>query len=159
MTYPVPTPEEQVRFLRNVQRLLAEGQFTASYKFALVHAPADLAVPKGEDDGAPLELDTREIATRFVELYYWRQCRPFQVGDQPTGLILRQNTGKPAAVVSRTRAVPAADLAQSRRPRTTCGRRLNPRELPLGSTGLGAAGRAGWRRRWYHTSMRLAALS
>ena len=43
MTWPPPTPDEQVRFLRNVQRLLAEGQFTASYKFALVHALADLA--------------------------------------------------------------------------------------------------------------------
>ena len=27
-----PTPEEQVLFLRNIQRLLAEGQFVASYK-------------------------------------------------------------------------------------------------------------------------------
>jgi hypothetical protein len=44
MTWAAPTPEEQVQFLRNVQRLLAEGLFTASYKFALVHALADLAV-------------------------------------------------------------------------------------------------------------------
>jgi hypothetical protein len=46
MTWSVPTPEEQVQFLRNVQRLLAEGLFVASYKFALVRALADLAVPK-----------------------------------------------------------------------------------------------------------------
>jgi hypothetical protein len=39
-----PTPERQVEFLRNIQRLLAEGLFTASYKFALLHAIADLAV-------------------------------------------------------------------------------------------------------------------
>ena len=52
----VPRPE-QVQFLRNVQRLLAEGLFVASYKFALVHALADLAVLKGDDSGAPLELD------------------------------------------------------------------------------------------------------
>jgi hypothetical protein len=44
MTRPIPTPEEQVQFLRNIQRLLAEGPFVASYKFALVHALADLAV-------------------------------------------------------------------------------------------------------------------
>jgi hypothetical protein len=44
MTLPIPTPEEQVQFLRNIQRLLAEGLFVASYKFALVHALADLAV-------------------------------------------------------------------------------------------------------------------
>jgi hypothetical protein len=38
MTWAVPTPEEQVQFLRNMQRLLAEGLFVASYKFGLVHA-------------------------------------------------------------------------------------------------------------------------
>jgi hypothetical protein len=48
MTFPIPAPEEQVQFLRNVQRLLAEGLFVASYKFALLHALADLAVLKGE---------------------------------------------------------------------------------------------------------------
>ena len=98
MTWPTPTPEEQVQFLRNVQRLLAEGQFVASYKFALVSALADLAVLKGEDSGAPLEIDTREIAAKFVELY-WRQSRPFQVGGETSGLILQQNTGKQAAII------------------------------------------------------------
>jgi 5-methylcytosine-specific restriction endonuclease McrA len=99
MIRPAPTPEEQVQFLRNVQRLLAEGLFAASYKFALVHALADLAVLKGDDSGAPLEIDTKEIAARFVELY-WRQARPFQVGGGPTDLVLQQNTGRQAAIIS-----------------------------------------------------------
>jgi 5-methylcytosine-specific restriction endonuclease McrA len=89
-----------VQFLRNVQRLLAEGLFVASYKFALLHALADLAVLKGEDSGASLELDTRDIAAKFVELY-WRQCRPFQVGGGDAGLVLQQNTGKQAAIISK----------------------------------------------------------
>jgi 5-methylcytosine-specific restriction endonuclease McrA len=100
MTCPIPTSEEQVRFLRNIQRLLAEGLFVASYKFALVHALADLAVLKGEDSGAPLDLDTKDIAAKFVELY-WRQCRPFQLGNETSGLILRQNTGSQAAIISK----------------------------------------------------------
>jgi hypothetical protein len=99
MTRPIPTPEEQVRFLRNVQRLLAEGLFVASYKFALLHALADLAVLKGEDSGAPLDLDTKDIAAKVVELY-GRQCRPFQVGGAAAGLVLQQNTGKQAAIIS-----------------------------------------------------------
>jgi hypothetical protein len=99
VTWPAPTPEEQVRFLRNVQRLLAEGLFVASYKYALLHALADLAVLKGDDSGAPLELSTRDIAAKFVDLY-WRQCRPFQVGGAPKGLMLQQNTGKQAAIIS-----------------------------------------------------------
>jgi 5-methylcytosine-specific restriction endonuclease McrA len=100
MTAPVPTPEEQVQFLRNVQRLLAEGSFVASYKYALLHALADLAVLKGEDSGAPLGLTTREIAAKFVELY-WRQCRPFQVGGATAGLVLQQNTGRQASIIAR----------------------------------------------------------
>jgi len=99
LTWPAPTPEEQVQFLRNIQRLLAEGLFVASYKFALLHALADLAVLKGDDTGAPLDLDTGDIATRFVELY-WRQCRPFQVAGQDTGLVLQQNTGRQAKIIS-----------------------------------------------------------
>ncbi|MCC9602882.1 HNH endonuclease [Stieleria sp. JC731] len=95
-----PTPEEQVRFLRNIQRLLVEGQFTASYKFALLHAIADLCVLKGDDSGGALDLDVRDIAEKFIELY-WQQCRPFQLGNQSTGLILQQNTGRQAAVISK----------------------------------------------------------
>lgn len=100
MTLPIPTPEEQVQFLRNIQRLLAEGLFVASYKFALVHSLADLSVLKGDDTGASLDLNTRDIAAKFVELY-WRQCRPFQIGGETTGLVLQQNTGKQAAIISK----------------------------------------------------------
>ncbi len=99
MIWTVPTPEQQVRFLRNMQRLLAEGQFVASYKFALVHALADLAVLKGDDSGAPLGIETKDIAAKFIELY-WRQSRPFQVGGEATGLILQQNTGGQAEIIS-----------------------------------------------------------
>lgn len=99
MAWTIPTPEDQVLFLRNLQRLLAEGLFVASYKFALVRALADLAVLKGEDTGAPLDLDTKDIAAKFVELY-WRQARPFQVGGETTGLVLQQNTGGQAEIIS-----------------------------------------------------------
>ena len=53
MTWCIPSPNDQVKFLRNIQRLLAEGLFVASYKFALLHVLADLAVLKGDDTGAP----------------------------------------------------------------------------------------------------------
>ena len=44
-----PTSDEQIRFLANVQRLLDEGSFVASYKFALLVALADLSVERGDD--------------------------------------------------------------------------------------------------------------
>ena len=99
MADSVPTPEVQVRFLRNIQRVFAEGNFVASYKFALLHALADLAVTKGDDSGRPLTLLTREIAEKFIELY-WRQVRPFQVKGAGEGLILKQNTGQQAAILN-----------------------------------------------------------
>ena len=97
-TPPPPTPEEQVLFLRNIQRLLSEGQFTASYKLALLHATADLCVLQGEDSGDSLELSVKDIAEKCVELY-WQQCRPFEIGGQSTGLVLLQNKGRQAAIV------------------------------------------------------------
>jgi hypothetical protein len=100
MTWLAPTPEEQVFFLRNIQRLLSEGQFVASYKFALLHALADLCVLKGDDTGTPLELTIHEIAEKFIELY-WQQCRPFESSTRHAGLVLAQNTGRQAAVVSK----------------------------------------------------------
>lgn len=92
-----PTPEFQLDFLQKVQRIFEEGLFVASYKFALLHVLADLAVLRGSDSGDELTLTTYEIAERFIELY-WAQTRPFP-GRAGSG-ILRQNTGRPAAILS-----------------------------------------------------------
>jgi hypothetical protein len=66
-----PTSDEQIRFVVNIQRLLDEGLFTASCKFALLLALAVLSIEQGDDSGAPLEVTTDAIAEKFV-LYYWR---------------------------------------------------------------------------------------
>ena len=42
-------PEFQLAFLNKIQRLFAEGDFTASYKYALLIAIADIAVESGRD--------------------------------------------------------------------------------------------------------------
>ena len=54
-----PTSDEQIRFLVNLQRLLDEGAFVASYKFTLLLALADLSVEQGEDNGRPVTLHIR----------------------------------------------------------------------------------------------------
>ena len=42
-----PSAEQQLAFLTKLQRLFAEGDFTATYKFALLIALSDLAVELG----------------------------------------------------------------------------------------------------------------
>jgi hypothetical protein len=98
MSVPLPEPAEQIRFLQQIRRLLSDGSFVASYKFALLHAIADLAVTRGEDSGAELRLATRAITEQMIVLY-WRQARPFPIpGGSP--VVLRQSTGGKAAIVS-----------------------------------------------------------
>ena len=86
-------PQQQLEFLSNVQRLLSEGQFTATYKYALLLAIADICVEDGEDDGASFVIQTSKIAEKFIT-YYWPQARPYE------GVVLRQNTGKAPAIIS-----------------------------------------------------------
>lgn len=108
----VPTAEEQVRFLLSIQRLLGEGLFTATYKYALLLALADLSVELGDDSGEALELSTQRIGEKFVE-YYWRQTLPFLGND-----VLRQNTGRPPVVVTlllRARVKHGEHLADAKR--------------------------------------------
>ncbi|PWF49425.1 HNH endonuclease [Massilia glaciei] len=97
---PSPSAEEQLRFLSNIQRVFAEGDFTATYKYALLIAFADLAVELGGDDGRELALSTRQIGERFIQMY-WRQALPYGKGLLDSSLgVLVQNNGVQAAVIS-----------------------------------------------------------
>ncbi len=91
-----PTANAQLSFLRSLQRIFEEGMFSSSYKFALLHAIADLCLVKGDDNGAELELTTSEIAEQFVRLY-WPQVVPLAAGGKRG--ILSQNKGQQARIV------------------------------------------------------------
>ncbi len=97
---PGPTAEEQVAFLGKIERLLSEGQFVATYKYALLLAITDLAVKLGSDDGSELDLPIRAIAEEFIELY-WRHSAPYgsAVADSSYNT-LQQNAGQQAAIIS-----------------------------------------------------------
>ncbi len=60
-----PSAEEQVRFLLNLQRLLEEGSFVATYKHALLLSLADVCVEKGDDRGGKLRVSTHELAEKL----------------------------------------------------------------------------------------------
>ena len=92
---------DQIRFLLNFQRLLTGGQFSATYKYALLTALADLAVELGNDSGVEMELSIRGIAEKFTE-YYWRQAAPYTPSKAATGSsVLLQNSDRQAAVIRR----------------------------------------------------------
>ena len=91
---PIPSEAAQLGFLANVQRILEEGRFTATYKFALLIALTDLAVECGDHDGDALTLPLNAIAEKFIAMY-WGHTRPF------AGAILQQSTGENIALLRR----------------------------------------------------------
>ena len=107
---PPPSADAQLSFLSKVQRLFAEGDFTATYKCALLISLADLAVELGRDDGDELSLTVRQIAERFVQLY-WRQATPYGIG----------RSGAEPAVLSQNLGAQAAVLGEIAEFRATCG--------------------------------------
>src|SRR5215216_7975649 len=97
--YPPPTADAQLTFLRQLQRVLNEGSVTATYKYALILALADLAVLHGDDSGAPLMLARRDIAAAMIRLY-WRQAAPFPGVRGRAPEILRQSTLRQAEIIT-----------------------------------------------------------
>ena len=89
----------QVDFLDNLQRILNEGSFVASYKYALIRVLADLSVEHPTSPDAPLRISLEELAERFIEVY-WRQVSPYR-NDQ----VLLQNTGQQAALIGKLAAL------------------------------------------------------
>jgi 5-methylcytosine-specific restriction endonuclease McrA len=94
---PIPSAASQVDFLQNVQAVLEDGQFVATYKFALLVALADLAVESGVTDDSPCKIPLTDIAAKFIE-YYWQQAAPF--AGARNAEVLAQNNGKQASVVN-----------------------------------------------------------
>lgn len=63
-------------FLDRLLVLLAQGSFTATYKYALVLALIDLCVQGAADGQPPTSVTTRQVAERFV-VQYWLHDRPY----------------------------------------------------------------------------------
>ena len=113
-----PSAEQQLQFLQHLQRLFDEGDFVATYKYALLMSLAELAVESGGGDGeGELHLPMVRIAEKFAELY-WPQTVPYASGVAGTNpSVLAQNQGTQAAVVnylSILRAQGAATIAHAR---------------------------------------------
>ncbi|UQA62806.1 HNH endonuclease [Polyangium aurulentum] len=113
---PAPSSDEQVKFLLQLQTLLAQGGFVATYKFALLLALADISIEQGDDSGGAMPVPVEAIAEKFVR-YYWPQAAPFGEHDAGTSSVLKQNTDRQAAVIhaiEEVRAKHDGSLARAR---------------------------------------------
>ncbi len=92
-----PTAEFQLAFLAKVERLLARGKFTSTYKFALLIALTNIAVERGSDTSDKLDIEVDELARQYIALY-WSMARPYP----RIGAILKQNReqSKPSRVIT-----------------------------------------------------------
>ena len=93
---PAPSDADQLYFLTRIQKILDEGQFVATYKFALLVALIEIAIERGNDSGEVMEIKLDWLAEKFIELY-WGHAREF------CGTVLSQNKGANIAVIHRLR--------------------------------------------------------
>ena len=73
----MPSAQTQLEFLASLQRILNEGSFVATYKYALIRVLADLSVERRPAPDGSLILPLEDLAERFIEIY-WRQAAPFR---------------------------------------------------------------------------------
>ena len=106
-----PTAQTQLEFLGNLQRILNEGSFVATYKYALIRVLADLSIERTPAADGSLKLPLEDLAERFIEIY-WRQAAPFR--DRRT---LVQSTGNQASLLTHLVAIreKVAKLSDARR--------------------------------------------
>jgi 5-methylcytosine-specific restriction endonuclease McrA len=109
VTFSPPTAEQQIAFLHDLQRIFEEGDFSATYKFALLLALAEIAVEAGNDSGGPANINLHLIGEKFVELY-WRQAAHYSTVGGTAG-VLSQNRGTQAAVIRRLSGLYALSLS------------------------------------------------
>jgi len=103
----VPSDADQLVFLARFQKILDEGQFVATYKFALLVAMIEIAIERGDDSGASLDIKLDWLAEKFIELY-WGHAREF------CGTVLSQNNGANIAVINHVGALQNASSVLSR---------------------------------------------
>ena len=92
--------QQQLDFIAYIQRMLAEGDFSATYKFALLHAIADVCVehPLQHPD-SELVITLDELVDKLI-LLYWHHAVPFAADSNGDAALLKQNAGRQSKVIS-----------------------------------------------------------
>ena len=117
----IPSADQQLLFLRQIQQLLTDATFTSTYKYALLLAIAELAVELGNDSGDVLAIPITTLAEKTIALY-WQQTLPYLNSatrlapgqmlntaqtdgsntepHDPISTVFLQNTAKQAAIIN-----------------------------------------------------------
>lgn len=108
---------KQLEFLRQLQRIFNEGEFVATYKFALLHSIADVCVESDVLPDNSLHIPLRRIAEKFLELY-WHHAEPYREAAVGDGVLLQNIKGQ-AQIISRLEGIRASfpTISQFRRSR------------------------------------------
>lgn len=84
--------ETQLAFISYIQRLVVEGEYSATYKFAMLNALADICIETPESNfTTKLEIPFERLIDKLVQLY-WNHSSPFNVDDTGEGVVLLQNS-------------------------------------------------------------------
>ncbi|WP_232090954.1 hypothetical protein [Aeromonas hydrophila] len=95
------SPEQQLAFIAYLQRIFTEGDFVATYKCALLHGIADIAIGRNADShelAAARTITLDELAAKFVELY-WQHSLPYSA-TQESAALLKQSSGRQAIMLT-----------------------------------------------------------
>lgn len=83
-----------IAFAEQLLTVLAEGSFTATYKYAVILALVDLCLEYSTRSGAaPASVTTRQLAEKVLAIY-WPHARAFRTQ------VLRQNAGHQAGILT-----------------------------------------------------------
>lgn len=89
----------QLDFISYIQRMLVEGDFSATYKFALLHAIADVCIEQPlRSDEDKLIIALPVLADKLIDLY-WYHATPFSAEQTGENALLKQNTGEQSKVI------------------------------------------------------------
>lgn len=92
--------KQQLDFIAYIQRMLSEGDFTATYKFALLHAIADVCVEQPiAREQSELVIPLPTLAEKLIILY-WHHAVPFSSEHAGEKALLKQNSGAQSKVIS-----------------------------------------------------------
>jgi 5-methylcytosine-specific restriction endonuclease McrA len=89
--------QQQLDFIAYIQRMLVEGEFTATYKYALLHAIADVCVERqNSNPDASMEIEIDTLVDKFIQLY-WNHSVPYLFGTSgivtnTEDMLLKQNS-------------------------------------------------------------------